>query len=114
MTTPFDIRTEQLAGEYFPEKLPAFVDPFTGVSRGGPRDTDKVKRELAHEAFTAGRNSARESLMILARAVKEINDQPCDEMFLSMKSWVFAAKREADAAIAKVKSQGNWPLEETP
>lgn len=76
---------------------------------------DETTQRLSEEKATAGqnfndrlcwrsgRNSTKESLAILARAVEEVSsfdvDDPMDHLH---------------RAIAAVKSRGDWPLEEKP
>lgn len=91
------------------------MSQFDETTKAKAKELYVLPEELAEPrafGFTKGRDSAKPSLEILARALQEINTQPCDELFLNMKSWVFSAKREADKAIAEVKTRGDWPLEE--
>lgn len=84
--TPFDKNTEKLAMEVLKAQ-----NPFM--------DGDDFK-----DGFAAGRNSARESLMILARAVERYYGVSArgPDGFIEY----------ASEAIVAVKARGDWPLEE--
>lgn len=95
MTTPFDIRTEQLAGEYARSKL----------NSENHANRSKHFKPEDKEGYIAGRNSARESLEILAKALIR-----ADELFAD-DGERFKVLRQA---FADVKKRGDWLLEETP
>lgn len=70
------------------------------------RDNSRFCTGNLTNAYRSGRNSAKESLEILARALLEIRDKhPGDAVEWSML--------KADAAIYNVRARGDWPLGDT-
>lgn len=88
--TQFDQTTEKKAGEF-------------ALGPEGSHDKSWTN-EMLSKGFTEGRNSAKESLEILARAL-DFHTGTC----------VTAEGQRTSAAhaIAQVKARGDWPLEET-
>lgn len=84
----FEKSTERLAEEYFDK----FGDEY----------------HVRIVAFKEGRNSCRESMLILARAVEQLRtlywgaNAPED---------LYPEQIEANEAIAAIKASGNWPVE---
>jgi hypothetical protein len=85
----------------FPPKETQFDQ--TTERKGRAYEESKVINGLLHPVlppFTAGRNSAKESLGILARALQHIKDNMIEDY------------SSIDEAIAQVKERGDWPLPE--
>lgn len=93
MTTPYDKTTEKLAEQYALN------------SSGCPPHGNRTKPAWHYgiNDFTAGRNSAKESLIIAVRALEKYETQSCSVMTIDM-----AAKE----ALAQIRASGNMPIEE--
>lgn len=116
----FDQSTEKLAGEH--------ADKYCGKISEQQNQLGTMMRNAAVKDFSEGRNSAKETLEILARALVE-GVAKCELLLLAASDFVEKQKRDDTElfmrdlreksaqikhCIAAVKAQGNWPLEERP
>lgn len=94
----YDETTEKNAEERFPRETTTRCDGKVSILGDNER---------RREGFTAGRNSAKESLEILARALEHI-----EGLCSLSKTGTSIPRAAACDAIAAVKARGDYPFEE--